>query len=523
MKIVTSEQMKTIEARSEAAGVSTDALMENAGLAVATVVREHIEQAIGRKFTGQSVLVLVGPGNNGGDGLVAARHLFQWFAQPTVYLIRPKQDSDSRLDEVRGLPIPIVESVNDAELSQLRAVLNDAQMVIDALLGTGSNRPIEGTMKAVLDEVRREKANRPERLGRAVDIPSGVNADTGVVDEAAVTADVTAALGYPKVGEFTSPGAEMCGLLETVDIGIPDGLDEDVQLELMTQEWAKGLLPQRPSSAHKGTFGRALIVAGSRRYVGAAYLASRAASRAGAGLVTLALPEGIQNAVASNIVEPTYIPLPESSPGTMEAEAASLVLDELPQYSALLVGCGVGLETPTRLAIQRILFESKTMDKPTVVDADGLNILSAVRDWPKRFTQKAILTPHAGEMARLLGRKDRIESHERITVSTRSARAWNKVVVLKGAYTVIARPDGVALMSPFANPGLASAGTGDVLAGIIAGLLSQGISLENAAALGVFLHGLAGEYVREELGDTGMIASDLLPALPKTIKALRNG
>ncbi|MBM3945352.1 MAG: NAD(P)H-hydrate dehydratase, partial [SAR202 cluster bacterium] len=442
MKIVTSEQMKAIEARAGQAGVSADTLMENAGLAVATAARRHIEQAIGRRFTGQPVLVLVGPGNNGGDGLVAARHLFQWFARPTVYLVRPKRDRDPKLENVHGQTIPIIDAPKDSGLVKLRALLDGTKMVVDAFLGTGSNRPIDGEMKAVLAEVAAVKERRPDMLVLALDVPSGLDADTGAVDPATVAADVTVTLGYPKAGLFTAPGSDARGIVETVDIGIPAGVDDDVRVELMTPEWAGRLLPKRPGSAHKGTFGKSLVVAGSRNYVGAAYLAATAATRVGAGLVTLALPESIHAAVASRAAEPTYLPLPESAPGELKADAASQVLEALSGYDALLVGCGVGQARTTRLVIERILFEQKEPFKPLVLDADGLNILSSDKDWWKRFTRPAIVTPHPGEMARLLRRIAPPEPSERISVARGSAKAWNKVVVLKGAHTVVAYPDG---------------------------------------------------------------------------------
>lgn len=520
MKIVTSDQMKFIEARSEAAGVRMDTLMENAGLAIATAARKKIEGFIQRKFTGQPILVLVGPGNNGGDGLVTARHLFQWFAQPTVYQLRTRPEPDAKLDNIRSLGMPIIDSASDANLSLLQDCLNNTRMVIDALLGTGVNRPLEGMIKAVLEEVRLAKIRRPDMLILAADVPSGMNADTGEVEASTAPADLTVTLGYPKTGSFTPSGSVACGDLITADIGIPKGLDDKVELTLMTSDWSKTLLPKRPVWSNKGTFGRTLIVAGSQRYVGAASLAAAGAARSGTGLVTLALPGSIQSSIASQILEPTYLPLDESSPGTMKAEAATTILGELHQYNSLLVGCGVGREPTTQLAVKRILFESRTIGKPTVVDADGLNILASVPNWPKRFIQKAILTPHPREMARLLGHSDRLDPSERVAIATESARTWNKIVVLKGAYTVVASPDGNTLLSPFANPALASAGTGDVLAGVIAGLLSQGLSLEDAAAAGVYIHGMAGESARDDLGDAGVIASDLLPIIPKTIKLI---
>ena len=278
----------------------------------------------------------------------------------------------------------------------------------------------------------------------------------------------------------------------------------------------------RPSDAHKGSFGKTMVVAGSQNYIGAAYLAGSAATRIGSGLVTIALPASIQTAVASKAIEPTYLPLAESSPGVVKPSAANDVSDTMDGYNSLLVGCGMGQAADTRAFIEAMLY-SRAPLPPTVIDADGLNALATTPQLWEHIPHTAILTPHPGEMSRLTGESTRDVQSDRIGVAVKSAAHWNKIVVLKGAHTVVAYPDGRAMLSPFANPGLATAGTGDVLAGSIAGLLSQGASLEAAAALGVYLHGLAGERVRGRLGDTGMVASDLLPELPLAVKSLREG
>ena len=520
MKIVTSQQMREIEMRSEQAGVSTDALMETAGLQVARRVRDHVGH-VGH-LAGVPISILVGPGNNGGDGLVTARHLHAWGARVTVYLCLDRRTPDPKLELVRERDITVVHGAEDDGLAKLRELLASSDVVVDSILGTGRARPIEGALREVLRVLRSSKGQRSDLRIVAMDLPTGLDSDTGGVDPACVPADVTATLGYPKVGLFTLPGADIVGTLEVEDIGIPPNLDGDIGLELMTPAWAAPTLPQRPSGAHKGTFGRTLVVAGSRNYVGAAYLAAAAATRVGAGLVAIALPESLQAAVASKAAEPIYVPLPEASPGVIAAEAASTILDHMADYDAMLLGCGLGQAAPTAEFVERVLYSGEAMP-PTVVDADGLNILSRSQDpgWWTRFAARAIVTPHPGEMARLMGEQDGPAQQERIGKTSQAAASWNKVTVLKGAHTVVAAPDGGAMLSPFANPGLASAGTGDVLAGTIAGLLSQGLSIEDAAALGVFLHGQAGERVRQELGDTGMIASDLLGELPKAIKELR--
>ena len=517
MKIVTSDQMRRIEARSEQAGVSTDTLMENAGLAVARRVRHHLGP-----LTGVPILVLVGPGNNGGDGLVTARHLNRWGARVVVYICRDRREPDPKLDIVRDMGLPVLHASQDDGLMRLKEALTSVHMVVDAVLGTGRVRPIEGTMKEIFLALGEAKTKRASLRILAMDLPSGLNADTGASDSVCPVSDVTVTLGYPKAGHYAFPGADKVGVLEIEDIGIPSGLDDDVALELMTPKWAGATLPQRPSAAHKGTFGKTMVVCGSRNYVGAAYLAATAATRVGAGLVAVAIPQGLQMAVAAKANEPTYLPLPELSPGVVSSEAVALISDNLSGYDALLIGCGLGQAPGTREMVESLLYSNRLLP-PTILDADGLNILSTSDCWWEKFTDRAIVTPHPGEMSRLTGESRKSMREDRVGLAIESAKKWNKVVALKGAHTVVAFPNGRAMLSPFSNPGLASAGTGDVLAGAIAGLLSQGLRLEDAAALGVFIHGQAGEEVRQRLGDTGMVAGDLLPELPRVIKGLRIG
>ena len=513
MKVVTADQMREIEARSEEAGVFTDTLMENAGLAVARTAHRMLGP-----LTGVPILALIGPGNNGADGLVTARHLQKWGADVTAYLCRDRATPDPKLDSAVSAGVNAISASDDPAYSRLKAMLDSAHLTIDAILGTGRARPIQGAFKdilAVLDEVRK----RNPRLSLiSMDLPTGLDCDTGEVDPACVSSDITVSLGYPKRGHLAFPGADFTGMLETADIGIPPDLDSDVHLDLIDHRWAASALPSRPSNSHKGTYGRAMIVAGSRNFLGAAYLAASAAGRVGAGLVTIAIPESLVPSVASKAIEPTFIPLPESSPGIVSRRAAQIILDSMHGYSALLVGCGLGQAPETRRMVEELLLSDVPLP-PTVVDADGLNTLAQVSDWWKQWPSDSILTPHPGEMTRLTEMDAR---SDRIAVARRSAASWNKTVILKGAFTVIAAPDGNSMLSPYSNPGLATAGTGDVLAGAIVGLLSQGVPLADAASLGVYLHGEAGERVRSALGDTGMLASDLLPQLPKVIQNLRS-
>ena len=517
MKIVTADEMRRIEDRSEEMGVSKDALMERAGLESARYIRRRFSPLFG-----VPVVVLVGPGNNGGDGLVVARHLHRWGARVSVYICRDRRAPDPKLDIVNGLSIPVISASGDDGLRRLRELLGTAHVVVDSVLGIGRLRPLEGTVRDILLMLAATKAARPDMATVAIDVPSGMDGDSGDADPACPAVDITLSMGYPKVGHYAYTAASRIGELDTVEIGLPDGVDSDVPLSLMTGANIRPMLPVRPSDAHKGSFGRTMVVAGSLNYIGAAYLAGSAATRVGSGLVTIALPASIQMAVAGKATEPTYLPLAESSPGVALPSSVDDVLGALSDYNSLLIGCGMGQAADMQRFIEGVLL-SDEQSPPTVVDADGLNTLARTEQWWERFSDMAILTPHPGEMARLTGMSTGRVQADRIGVAIESAARWNKIVVLKGAHTVVAYPDGRAMVSPFANPGLATAGTGDVLAGSIAGLLSQGVSLEDAAALGVYLHGLAGECVRSRLGDTGMVASDLLLELPLAIKAMREG
>ena len=515
MKILTVSQMQKAERDCATLGISVDMLMESAGRAVAEETRRIL-----REVRDNNILVLVGPGNNGGDGLVAARHLHDWGAKVTVYLCGQRPEGDANLEKVLKRGIICLQAADDNIQSKLNELLLTANAVIDAIFGTGQVRPLASVFSATLNSLKQAKQKHPDLRVIALDLPSGLNADTGAVDEATPFADDTITLGYPKVGLFHFPGAERAGRLTVVDIGIPAHLVEYVTTELITDKWAKSVLPRRPLVANKGTFGKMLVMAGSINYIGAAYLACGGAMRVGAGLTTLATAASLQPILAAKLTETTYLPLPEDQPGLISTKAAGLLFQQLEQYDVLLMGCGLGQSESTTEFVKTVLFGS-AKKPPLVLDADGLNALAKVPNWWNRFRDNAILTPHPGEMARLAGKSiDEIQS-SRIETARAFAAQWHKTVVLKGAYTVIAAPDGRVAISPIANPGLASAGTGDVLAGTIAGLLAQGLNLFDAAACGVYLHGKASELVRAELGDAGMVASDLLLKLPLAIRQLK--
>ena len=517
MKVVTAAQMAALELASQRRGVPTDTLMENAGLAVAETTRRLLGG-----IAGASVVILVGPGNNGADGLVTARHLRRWGAKVAAYVVAGRPSVDPKMDLARAYDVEVISSGDDPGMDRLGQLLRRSRVIIDAVLGTGRSRPLEGKVKEVMLRLKASRAGQNGPKIIALDLPTGLSADSGEVDPACSEADVTVALGRPKAGLLAFPGAARVGRLEVADIGLPSDLEEEEELalELLTPGWVGERLPSRPLDSHKGSFGHALVVAGSRNYVGAAYLSSLAATRVGAGLVTLATPCSVYKIAASKLTEVIHLPLPEDEEGRVHPDAADLILNSFDRYNALLLGCGLGWSQGTVEFVERLLLKDELM-VPTVIDADGLNNLSGLPQWWRRLGGPAAVTPHPGEMATLAGISISQVQKDRIETARRWASDWNVDVTLKGAHTVIAQPGGTVRISPFANPGLASGGTGDVLSGIIAGLMAQGVSAGDASCCGVYLHGLAAETVRENLGESGLVASDLIGELPVVINRVR--
>ena len=524
VKVVTAAQMAAIEQASERAGVSTDTLMENAGLAVAQAAREELGGAAGVRAA-----VLVGPGNNGADGLVAARHLRRWGADVICCLLTQRPESDPKLDLAREYGVDIQHFPNGDALERL---LRRSRVVIDAVLGTGRSRPLSGPVRDAMlllqnltrHSLENSNPNQPPLL-LALDLPTGLNADTGEVDPACPHFDATLALGYPKAGLLRFPGAERAGRLRVLDIGVPSGLPEEqsVDLEMLTPRWAASHLPPRPLDSHKGTYGHALVVAGSRHYSGAAWLASQASVRTGAGLTTLASPESVYPVAAAKGAEAIHLPLPEDEHGRIHPSAAAVIRASERRFTAALAGCGMGWSEGCTEFLRRLLREThgRLAGLPILIDADGLNNLSSIEDWHRQVNSPLVLTPHPGEMSTLTGIPVGHIQSDREGVAREWAGRWNVTLVLKGAHTVIASPREPVRIAPFANPGLATGGTGDVLSGVIVSLLAQGLLPPAAAAVGVYLHAAAGQSVTDRLGQAGLAASDLLDALPPAIAALR--
>ena len=521
LRLVDSAQMRRIEQVADGAGHSYAEMMAQAGKAVAEVVAEQV-------LPGGGVLVLVGPGNNGGDGLVAALELGRLgYAVQAVSWGR--KDGDELMVRARAAGLDIMVW-NESSATVILKRLAKTDAVVDALLGTGVSRPLDSDVAALLDGVMKEV---DPLLVVAVDVPTGLNVDTGAVDPHTPHADITVTFGLPKLGQFLIPGAARCGRLLLDDIGLREewvasALAGDPRTDLVTRSGAEHLLPGRPLGGHKGTFGKVLIVAGSTSYAGAAFLAGLAAYRAGAGLVTIALPAHIHGVVAGLLPEATFVLLPDVD-GAIAAAAAPILRAMWEDYDAVLVGPGLGRSAATEefLAALFSAGPAEGTSAPAgpwpprlVVDADGLNLLAGLGRGPAGFPPGTILTPHPGEMGRLLSFSADAVNADRVGIARSAAIRWGQVVVLKGAYTLIASPDGAVGVNPFATPLLATAGSGDVLAGAIAGLLAQGAAPQDAARLGAYLHAYSALLHPDAAAGRGRLAREIADGLPRAVRAL---
>lgn len=524
MRLVTAQEMREIDrAAAESHRIPGLLLMENAGRAVCRAVQDLLGT-----LKGKVVFVLAGKGNNGGDGFVAARHLLNGGAHVRVMLATEpdKVTGDARVNLdiwLRlGQKVYFLSDRNALQVLQLGLMQADA--VVDALYGTGFRGVVrDRPAKAV------ETVNQSGRPVVAVDIPSGVEADTGKVHGPAIRATRTVTFGLPKLGLVLEPGASYAGEVTVADISLPRTLLEGGRRFLLTRELVASWLPPRAPEAHKGNFGHVLVVGGSRGMIGAACMAAMAALRVGAGLVTVAVPRSLQDVAAARVTEAMTLGLPETPDGCLDRGARNEIVPFLKKATAVALGPGLGTHPETVALVGDLLAEVRL---PCVVDADGLNALAAMHGETRRESAAGaeagplpvsvhaplVLTPHPGEMARLCGITTGEVQDDRLGVAERSAKAWNCVLVLKGARTIVAAPDGITYVNATGNPGMATGGSGDVLTGAVAGLLAQGLDPVRAAAAAVYLHGRAGDLAAETKGQPGLIAGDILDRLPEAIK-----
>ncbi|ORJ63043.1 NAD(P)H-hydrate dehydratase [Geothermobacter hydrogeniphilus] len=516
MRVLTAEQMRELDRRTiEEIGVPGVVLMENAGRAVADVLcREYADLSPG------PVLILCGRGNNGGDGFVVARLLLDrgWQVE-TLLLAEADQVVGDAAVNLRALRNRHGKITVVADEESLRTELARCQpkLVVDALFGTGLNADLRGHAVMAVAWI-----NAFAGPVVAVDIPSGVAAGSGRQLGCAVRADVTVTFAAPKLGHLLHPGAELRGELRIADIGIPQRLAEDLDESCfwLTAEVARSLLPDRPCCGHKGTFGHLLLIAGSRGKSGAAVLAAKAGLRSGAGLVTVAVPGSQQAIVAAAVPEVMTEAMAEDQ-GKIASAAADALSRLTVGKQALAIGPGLGQSSSIQTLVTRLLDDWKG---PMVLDADALNVLAdATETLRRRDAEPLVVTPHPGEMARLLGTTVAEVEADRPSAARDFARLRDVVVVLKGAPTLIASPAGELAVNSSGNPLLATAGSGDVLTGLIGGLLAQGLDSFAAARLGVYLHGAAADRLRCRIGDAGMLAGELAAEIPPTRQALKGG
>ncbi|HEX6303679.1 MAG TPA: NAD(P)H-hydrate dehydratase [Anaerolineales bacterium] len=537
MKLVTIPEMQKIEKEADSNGLTYDDMMEKAGLGLAEVVEEYYKD-----LNAQGALGLVGSGNNGGDTLVALAHLAEWGWKTSAYVVKERAEDDPLMARLHEMGGEIHSIEKDKKLAKLTELVGEYAVLLDGVLGTGIRLPLRGKLAEALDKVRElvdEMEDPPFVV--AVDCPSGVDSDSGEAAPEVIPADVTVTMAAIKAGLIEFPAHKLVGELRVVGIGLDENPSvsdtwQQVRRQVAEEVTVMEMLPERPLDAHKGTFGTALVVAGSINFTGATILAGKAAYRAGAGLVTLAVPAPLHSALAGHFPEATWLLLPHEM-GVISQGAVEVLKKNLERPTAMLIGPGFGTEDVTKDFLEGLLGDSarprrrgigfvtgealdqtesgkRTALPPLVIDADGLKLLARIESWQQLIPEPAVLTPHPGEMSVLTDLSVSDIQSDRIGTAEKFAQEWGHVVVLKGAHTVVASPDGNTMVIPVATPALARAGTGDVLAGLIVGLRAQGVEAYQAAVAACWIHAQAGLQAANVLGSTAaVLAGDVLEAV----------
>jgi len=515
VEILTSQQMRNVDRRASSRfGLPEIVLMENAGLSLFRVLQD-----IEPDLETRSILLLCGPGNNGGDTFVLARHLQNHGIHFAALLF-------GRRDEVRGsaavnrralerVGVVPPEIKTGAEWKASWKALASSDLIVDGILGTGLSRPVTGLLARVFEDVN---ASRAEVV--AVDIPSGLSGNSHELPGPCVRADHTVTFARPKVPHVFPPAESMCGVLHVTDIGIPAAAvaAERADLDLMEAAELAALLPKRRPDSHKGDYGHALMIVGSRGKGGAARLASLGALRAGCGLVTAAIPAGLQAGFVSRAMEVMTEGLPETSEGTLALSGLPRLLQLLEGKQAVALGPGLTTHPETKRLVREVVARVRV---PLVLDADGVNAFAGSDELLSGRKRPLVLTPHPGEMGRLVGETGREVQSRRLSVAREFARRHACHLILKGYRTLVATPSGKVHVNPTGNPGMATGGSGDVLTGLLAGLLVQGIETTAASKLAVYLHGLAGDLAAQDVGEAPLIARDILQHFPAALMRLR--
>ena len=509
--------MRSIDARAiKGLGIPGLTLMENAGKGVVSVLR-----AVAGELKGKSFAIVCGKGNNGGDGFVAARLLFEMGAHVKVYLLGAKSgttpDAAVNLERYVSAGGSLVELTESNLFCELAPFMKQSHAVVDAIYGTGFKGATEGLAGRTIELI-----NTMGVPVVSVDVPSGLDCDTGAALGPCVRATATATLALLKRGLVFFPGRDSAGDVYVVDIGIPaDAVDQEkIDIELVDHDIARDWFPRRKRDAHKGDCGKVAVVGGSVGLTGAIALCCNAALRAGAGLVTAAVPASLNDILEVKLTEAMTRPVPETTGRTLALAAKDQILELVKSYDVLAFGPGLSRNDESAELARQIV---PAAGKPTVLDADGLNAFAGHADLLARAGERLVITPHVVEMSRLTGEDPEETLEDRVTAAQALAGQQGVVVLLKGAPTVIAQPDGTTYVNPTGNAGLACGGSGDVLTGIIAALLGQGLTTVRAAALGAYLHGLAADVAVELTGEEGMLPGDLVECLPEALMRTKEG
>jgi hydroxyethylthiazole kinase-like uncharacterized protein yjeF len=507
MKVSTVEQMRKLDSSAiRDYGITQEILMENAGQATYFVILDQIGVE-GKKF-----VIFCGPGNNGGDGLVVARKISSQGGSAKVFLMSDKgkfkgaakQNFEifSRLsDEIRG-----VEDMDEVESST-----EESDVIVDAIFGTGITRDVEGKYKKVINLI-----NKSKKTTVSVDIPSGVNGDNGKIMGTAVISDYTVTYGLPKVGNLLYPGYQKCGKLYVTHISFPPKLYNKSDHKIETAQPLP--LPERPGDGHKGTFGKALFIAGSKGYYGAPHYSALSFLKAGGGYSRLATPESVTPFIATEGKEIVFIPLTETSDGSIAAKNKKQLATTAGEMDMVVLGPGISLNRETQELARDLV---KEIECPLLIDGDGITAISEQRDILQSRSAPTVLTPHPGEMSRLTSRSMSEIEENRIPILREECKALNSIIVLKGAHSLTGTPDGKVRINMSGNPGMGTAGSGDVLTGCIAAMFGLGLPLEEAVTTGVFMHGFSGDLAAAEKGEDGITARDIMNFLPPAVKKFR--
>lgn len=499
-RLVTAAEMREMDRKTiEEVHIPGLLLMEHAGMSVAERAVEMLQENGGKR-----IAVVCGKGNNGGDGFVAGRLLFEQGFEVTLYLCDQiksvRGDAAVNLKAAKGVGLEIVAIKSEKQFARI----GQSDLIIDALLGTGITGEVTGFLADVINFI-----NQSDIPVLSVDLPSGLHCDSGQFEGACIEAVATVTFAELKRGLVIPPGRDLAGIVDITNIGIPEAVSQSVGVKtwLLESNDCISRLPARPASAHKGDFGKVVVLAGSRGLTGAATLASMAALKAGCGLVVLGCPAGLNCILENKLTECMTHPLPETEKGSLALSGEVEIHHLLSWADILAIGPGLSQVAETQALIRKTVIECSL---PIVLDADGLNAFAGHAELFTECKAPLILTPHPGELARLINQNIREIESDPIEIARKWAQEWQCVLVLKGSPTVIGHPDGHVYVNSTGNSGMATAGSGDVLTGIIAGLLAQGCSIQDASICGVYLHGMSGDLILETGSGRAMIAGDIL-------------